>query len=280
MTKTVVYEEFEPGTPGPDGLEAGKTPASDAQGAGVTETKTAAAEKPAPAEAKVNKDYERRIAELEASERYWAEQAKKTAPIAEKKADQPDEIEALLAGPGVDGDTAAALLDEIGEKGIAALEKRGVVTADKMRQVIAAVERRMEAKAAAIAEGRVNGAKDQLTAEAKLLQEYPDLANDKSEFAVAVGREFAAMVAEDPSLKNSYGALRMAAKLVKQTQGGTSAAADRARRIDAQSPTRGSRPAPDSEEIDITPEARMLIAAGARYGVTEESYRANARRSR
>ena len=282
----MVYEDLESGTPGLVGLEAnGGTAAqpSDDKGGG---TKAAPASARSEEGEKANpKDIaalRSRIAELENSERYWAEKAKSAAPAPEpKKDDQPDELEALLASAGVDDDTAAGLLDDIGEKGVAALEKRGVVTKAQLAKILGAVEKRMEAKAAALADTRVNGAKDQLSAEAKLLKDFPDLADDKSEFAIAVGREFAAMVADDPSLKNSYGALRAAARVVSQVK--TDTAMSRTQRIAQQSPARGAKAASefdDEGDIEITPEARQLIAMGSRYGVTEESFKAHARRSR
>lgn len=285
MAKTeMVFDDFD--TPQP-GLEAGsgETPSAADDGA-ATPAKAAQPAQPAAPSKDLLKELEalkRRNAELETSERYWAERAAKgNAAPAPKAEPDVDELETLLAGGGVDDDTAASLLDDIGEKGVAALEKRGVVTKAQMKTILAAQERKLLAKAAEIAESRVTGATEKLTAEAKLLKDYPELADDKSDFSKAVATEFQAMVAEDPSLKNSYSALRMAARVVQASKGASaSSLSDRMQRIAAQSPRRG--PAPNEFEeggdVEISPEAAQLIAAGARYGLTPEIYKRSARRT-
>jgi hypothetical protein len=266
--------------PGAD-LESEVAKTADAAG-GPTQTATAKEDKQAAKDAAA---LQSRIRELEAESRFWAEKAQGIKPAeAPKKDDGPDELDALLAEAGVDGDTAASLLDDLGEKGVAALEKRGLVTKAQLKQILSLAMTKMEAKANSIAESRVDGAKNQFTAEAKLLKDFPDLADEKSEFAKETAREFAAMVADDPSLKNSYVALRAAARMAsqKRTSGGGGELSSRMQRIAAQSPTRGGRQAAsefDDDDVEITPEARTILAHAARYGVTEDSYRKHARRN-
>ncbi|MGI9254726.1 MAG: hypothetical protein ACR2J8_13360 [Thermomicrobiales bacterium] len=277
-----MYEDLESGTPSIVGDEGhGDGEFSPAPAAPATAPKPTAKQEPEPEPKQSPKDLaamRARITELETSERYWAEQAKKAGtapPPSAPKSDGPDELEQLLADAGIEDDTAAALLDDIGEKGVAALQKRGVITKAQLKPILAAIEKRMEAKAIQLAESRVEGAKGQLTAEAKLMQDYPELQDQKSEFSKAVAVEFAAMVAEDPSLQNSYTALRQAAKIAKLTlkQPDT-----RAQRIKSQAPSRGAAPASefDDDEVDISPEAQMLISAGRRYGLDETTYRRHA----
>jgi hypothetical protein len=284
--EAAVYEDLESGTPGIVGEEgsgegefapASPTPAGAPAKQAAQGPKAAEGEKQSPKELAAMRS---RISELEASERYWAEKAQKSgAPAAEPKKDaEPDELEQLLADAGIEDDTAAGLLDDIGEKGVAALQKRGVITKSQLKPILAAIERRMEAKATALADSRVEGAKGQLTAEAKLLQDFPDLQDPKSELSKSVAVEFAAMVAEDPSLKNSYTALRMAARIASKGKDSESAPS-RMTRIAAQSPARGGRAASEFEEdgdVEITPEVQQLISFGRRYGLDEATYRRHA----
>lgn len=275
-------EDLETGShvPGVD-LEAEVAKTADAAGAPTQKTSP----KEDKQAAKDAAALQSRIRELEAESRFWAEKAQSDKPAEPKKADAPDELDALLAEAGVDGDTAASLLDELGEKGVAALEKRGLVTKAQLKQILNAAMTKMEAKATSIAADRVDGAKSQLTAEAKLLKDFPDLADESSDFAKETAREFAAMVADDPGLKNSYGALRAAARMASQKRSGGSNSgelASRMQRIAAQSPTRGGRQAAsefDDEDVEITPEARTILAHAAKYGVTEDSYRKHSRRN-
>lgn len=286
MANQVVYEDLESGTPSTSELEG--APAGAEAPAGAAPTKEAPAAKEDKQAAKDAAALQARIRELEQESRFWAEKAKAnpTQETKPKADDGPDELEQLLANAGVDEGTAAELLDELGEKGVQALQKRGVVTMDQLKQILGAAMRKMETKASAIAESRVDGAKTQLSAEAKLLKDFPDLADEKSDFAKETAKHFAEMVAEDPSLKNSYVALRAAARLASQKQApsgkdGDSPLTSRMQRIASQSPARGGRPVNefDDDDVEITPEARTILAHAAKYGVTEESYRRNARRS-
>jgi hypothetical protein len=284
MAGQVVYEDLESGTPDIAGLEGATAKAGDETSDGAAAPKQA--QEPKGGEPKQSaKDLaaaQARIRELEGESRFWAEKAKGGAPAEPKKAEQPDELEALLANAGVDDDTAAALLDDIGEKGVAALEKRGLVTKTQLKAILSAVERRMEAKAEALADGKIAGARGQMSAEAKLLKDFPELADESSALAKATAKEFAEMVADDASLKNSYAALRMAAKVAKANMGsGGGTISERMQRIASQAPSRGARMIDEfaDDEIEITPEARVFINAGSKFGLTEEAYRKNARRT-
>lgn len=282
MAAEVIYEDLESGAPGIVGTEGAAAPEPGNEFSEVVAAPVKAKEpKEEKAARKETSELHKRIAELEASERYWADKAKGGAP-APAKADAPDELESLLAGGEIDGDTAASLLDEIGEKGIAALSKRGLVTKDSLRKIVSVLEKRMEAKAEALADGKISGARNQMSAEAKLVKDFPELADESSPMAKTTAKEFAEMVADDPSLKNSYTALRTAAKFARATTGGGNLS-ERMARIAAQSPARGSRSAGFSEfdddgQVEITPEAQVFINAGAKYGLTRESYQKNANR--
>ena len=279
-----VYEDLESGTPGIVGEEGhgdGEFAPAPAAPAPATAPKTAkqeadpeAGKQQSPKELNAMRA---RITELEASERYWADKAQKGGAPAPTppKADEPDELEQLLSEAGIEDDTAASLLDDIGEKGVAALQKRGVITKAQLKPILAAIERRMEAKATQLADSRVKGATGQLTAEAELVRDFPELRDEKSAFAKAVAVEFASMVAEDPKLKKSYTALRQAARIAKLE---TKQPDERAARIRSQSPSRGATPASefDDEDVEIGPEAMQLIAAGRRFGLSEDTYRKHA----
>jgi hypothetical protein len=226
-----------------------------------------------------------RIRELEGENKFWAAKAKgasdpKPQPQPQLKDPEPDDLDKFFADAGLDEGTAAQLLDEIGEKGVAALQKRGVVTKSQLKGVLSAMEARLAKKAENIATSRVESARSELNAEAKLLHDYPDLRDESSDFAKAAAKEFAAMVAEDPAL-NNYSGLRLAAKIVTAQQAsspssGTGSLLSRAHRIAAQSPTRGSKQAASfegDEEIEFGNDDRALLAFSARYGVTEKQIR-------
>jgi len=276
MANEVVYEDMESSTP--VGLETSVDNATPPAKA----TEQAEEPKHSPKDmAALN----RRIQELESSERYWADKAKSGSPApVQKQADGPDELEALLTNAGIDDDTAASLLDDLGEKGVSALQKRGVITMAQLKPILAAVERRMEAKAESLADGKITSARGQMTAEAKLVKEYPELSDPKSALSIATAKEFAEMVAEDPSLQHSYTALGMAAKLARSQSGSSGMSmTDRMRQIAAQGPARGSRSAgynefDDDGDVAITPEAQTFINAGAKYGLTQEAYKKHAKR--
>lgn len=221
-----------------------------------------------------------RIQELESENKFWAAKAKGTAEKLQAKDPEPDDLDKFFADAWLDEGTAAQLLDEIGEKGVAALQKRGVVTKSQLKGVMAAMEARLVKKAENIATSRVESARSELNTEAKLLHDYPDLRDETSDFAKAAAKEFAAMVAEDPAL-NNYSGLRLAAKIVKAQQAaspssGSGSLLSRAHRIAAQSPTRGSRQAAafeDGEEPEIDFDDRSLLAFSSRYGVNEKQVR-------
>lgn len=224
-----------------------------------------------------------RVKELEAENRFWAGKAKGSTEAPAKPAvAEPDDVDKFFADAGIDEGTAAELLDEIGEKGVAALSKRGLVTKSQLKGLVAALESRFTAKAASIADSRVSTAKGELTAEAKLMRDYPEFGDEKSEFYKTMAKEFSAMAAEDASL-NSYAGLRQACRMAKLQLGpsvaaGGSGGLDRVRQIAAQSPSRGAKPTEFGEDdVEITAEARQLIAAAGRYGVTEKSYKEAAR---
>jgi hypothetical protein len=216
--------------------------------------------------------------ELEEENRFWAGKARGTTePKPEPKA-EPDELEQLLAEVA-DDSTAAELLDELGEKGVGALSKRGVITKGQLKAILAAQEERLSKRIESTAAAKVDAARSELNAEAKLLRDFPEMGEDGSEFSKAAAVEFAQIVKDDPAL-NNYTGLRLAAKIVKARGttapgGGAETALSRAQRIAAQGPTRGKRaaePGFDSEG-EFGSDDRHLLQFSSRYGVTEKQIR-------
>lgn len=207
---------------------------------------------------------DKRISELQDSERYWAGKAKETRkPEPEPEAD--DE-------PEPDEEKPEKLLDDLSTKGVRAFRDRGFVSK-------AEVERLVNAKLNATLEQVTEGQKF----DAKLQSDFPELMDQKSELFKRAGAAFREMVELDPKAKNSRVALYAAAKLAKRELEAEAKVNDRddkeerrRERIASQAPTRSrSRENEGGGDLDMSPQARQVIKNLERFGVTEESFKAH-----
>ncbi len=203
----------DPGAPFelPHETEAGKPPAK----AEPTETEkrlTALEKELATAKAS--------LAETQQSERYWANKARGT-PAPEP---EPEPVDDEVPEPGVSpfaGEKPEKFLDDLSAEGLGAMLKRGVITQEQFDGALAKLEDRITRKV----ESRLQLHAQHTAMDAKF-NEFPELLADSKR--VAAGEQpqtelykrtkehFRAMVADDPSLKNSVGATLAAARLAKK----------------------------------------------------------------
>jgi hypothetical protein len=158
---------------------------------------------------KAGSDTERRLKQLEAelqqareSERYWAELAKKAA-AGGRASDDEEETEAEPEEPE---EPVEQFLDELSSQGLKALRKRGLLTVNEAKQMIAEV---LEAERA------------KLMADAELARNYPELMDESSPLFAKAREIYRDMVKKDPALKNSPVALETAARLARAELGGS-----------------------------------------------------------
>jgi hypothetical protein len=216
---------------------------------------------------------QQKLTELQASAaeqtratQYWYDKAnEKVAPakVAPVEDDDTDVLE-LLTSKGAKG------LDEL-------LDKRGFVRKSDM-------------------ESTVNSKASQVTAETQLVKQYPDLADNKSEFFQSVSENYAALIKEGvkPVLATQMaareterqfllaGKIKTPAQKTEETK--QQKEAERQARVKAQAGDRGGR-APQAEEEDdeVTPEERRIaINIIKEDGMTDdqavEAYKARAKK--
>lgn len=220
--------------------------------------------------------------ELAASERYWAEQARgrgKPEPDPEEEPEEPEDDD-----PELTDDTPDKLVDDFSTKGVEALVKRGVLTKKAAREII---RKEAEKVARQIVDTRVR----QVTEDSKLMTEFPELNDPESELYKATQKIYRGLVAEDPALRKSVGALKMAARQAKlelkiqARANGRGDEDERVNRIKAQNGDRGDRYSGGFEDDgdSLPPQAAEIMAAFAQVGVKdldEDHFREQMRRGR
>lgn len=201
----------------------------------------------------------KRQAELEDSERYWAEQAKRGAKV---KAAADDDPEGEQDDDAEDFGDPETFQEEFSTKGMDALVKRGVLTRKQAMGLI-------REEAAKAANAAVQRETKKLSRDAELLGQFPELKDENAPLTKATAKIFKEMVAEDSSLKGSAAALKAAARIAKKE---LEAAEDtRLSRIARQTGDRGRAASFHDDDGDegLSP----LQAQFARMvGVTSETY--------
>jgi hypothetical protein len=168
-----------------------------------------------------------RIREGEENAKFWHDQAKgatRPAPVEATPEPEPEmtdaEVEAILGKTFSGDESAQQVVDDLSEKGIAALKKRGVVTSDQalalVRRAMAVTEARANRRIDETVRREVGNARRDLDRDADMYQQFPDLRDQKSELFQRTARIYQAEVAEDPKLKTSHRALLLAAKQAEQ----------------------------------------------------------------
>ncbi len=129
-----------------------------------------------------------RATEAENTARFWHDKAQTPAAavktVAKKEENPADFIERLTEG-------GAAAIDEL-------LAERGYLRKDEVEARIAA---------------SVQHARQSVTVEAKLAQDYPDLEDSTSDFFKETAAQYQALISETPELKGNPKTMRLAAKL-------------------------------------------------------------------
>jgi hypothetical protein len=240
---------------------------------------------------------EQRIRELADSERYWAEQARGrgTADL------EPDE-EPPAPEPEEEDESADDFLDRLSKEGPRAVakvaaklaSKEGFVRKEDVSKIVAPLIQEV-----------VQRERGKLTADAKLVTQYPELRDEKSELFKATAVIYRELVAEDPDLKGSPQTLFMAARAARaelKAAAKTAANGDqqpdgesgdyreeredreeaRQRRIRAQQGDTGrGRSTPyEGDDDPLGPAQRDVLDLFARVGLDEQSYRAERARMR
>lgn len=242
---------------------------------------------------------ERELREARAAAEFWKSQARDNhaprgrQPEPEAEEDEPETPTVQLVTAAADMSTDQ-LLDNFSTKGIKALVDQGVITADKLIEVLEASQRRNDARTdAKIAEFAENQAADN-----QISSEFPELAKDDnaitawvkngergarpevSETYKAASRIFKEMISDSgvkPDSKAGRGMLiaaaRAARREVGQVEPRSSRGEDRRSRIDAQ---RGDRGRAYQEDTGggkgMDRQTQAVFGHLSRFGVTASDY--------
>lgn len=230
-----------------------------------------------------NESLKKRNDELTESERYWATRARGGDRSADEDAGEdydPDPEIAPARAAAHEDEKPEALLDDLSATGLKALKARGIITEEEL-------ERRLD-KIREQTERRIQTAEADASWAARFAQEFPEIAEDNARMnrgekpqhelfrrASAIFRE---MVADDPSVAKSQGALMAAARAAKREIAAEKKAMENDRqerrsRIDAQRPERDRATNGDEpEEPHVSKLGQQVIGHLARFGVTQDSY--------
>ncbi len=194
--------------------------------------------------------------ELTRTAEYWRGKAEGKAGAANA---EPEEDEEEIT---VEDDLVDAISSNDATRVAKALKSMGFVREKDVRQTIASTRAAM-------------------TAEAKLIQQFPDLADESSEFYEATKKHYRELVKEDPALAQSPATLKTAARMAQLELGEAATAEEsRAARVSRQAGGRTVRATAGSKagNQDLSPAQRRIIenlrAAGA--DISEEGYRKRA----
>lgn len=224
--------------------------------------------------------------------RDWANYVRRGAqPERQPEPEQEDELnpEEFIdaAPPALEGDTPEKLVDDLASQGVAALGKRGFITAADAQKL--AVE--VAAKVTRELIGRERG---KMQSDAQIFAEFPELKDQKSELWAETAKRYQAAVRMDPAAKKTPAALYLAADAAKEflraknggrrsreedmdlddARGNREDESDRRRRADSQDSRPRGRAAADDTDDMLGSEARAVIKG---MGITEADYNASRR---
>lgn len=186
-----------------------------------------------------------RVDELSASERYWADLAKRNGHTEEKPA-LTDEEE-----PEIDPGTPDQLVDDLTSKGIQALYKRGIPSKKDIAELVKKERERTLASIEDVVESKIQTRIQGIERWSEILAEFPELKDQQGDFYKAVIEEGRRMAGKDASLANSPVIITAAAEVIRARASRQTRQADEfddeftpAQRRRAQS----ERPVPRSED--------------------------------
>jgi hypothetical protein len=238
---------------------------------------------------KENQSLREQLREREDSEKYWAELARG------RGAGAPDSEDTPADAPPPDDEpeeSADEFLDRLSKEGPRAVAKVAEKIAAKAGYVRKADVEKIAAKIASEIVERKAG---RMSADAKLVGQYPQLQDPKSELFQATATIYREMTDQDPELKKSPATLFAAARIAKaelKAAGNGARGRDvddepgdyredredresRRRRIDAQQGDigRGRSTPYEGDDDPMGPAQRDVLDLFARAGVDEKSYR-------
>jgi protein-tyrosine-phosphatase len=241
---------------------------------------------------------QRETQEARQSERFWADRARgngnghAAAPqITEEE--EPIETADLLPKPkkvtGA-GDVDEAIFNDPdkwleaiakGPKAIEALvKKQGYVNAEEVAEIASKVAKRT----VDVERGKIN-------TDARLMNAFPDLADNKSELFKATAEEYQELIAFDPSAQKSPATLFAAAKAAKARLAAAApkrkddedyeetydrVETNRRRRVEAQDGSRAGRAARDEDSDSMGPQAKQIAKM---MGITEDEFKAEKKKT-
>lgn len=239
---------------------------------------------------------QRETVEAKQSERFWADRARgnghgPAAPPQIVEEEDPIETSDLLPKPQKVSGSAAVdeaifndpdkWLEAIakGPRAIEALiRNQGYVNAEQVAEIAAKVARRT-----------VDVERGKITTDNRLMNAFPDLADNQSELFKATAEEYQELIAFDPAAKNSPATLFAAAKAAKARLGSKRRPDDedyednydrvesnRRRRVEAQDGSRAGRATRDEDSDTMGPQARQIAKL---MGVTEDEFRAEKKKT-
>jgi hypothetical protein len=162
----------------------------------------------------------RESAEARESERYWATQARGSngrpaEPTVQLQDDGPDASEFIDPDEqpqGIEGDTPEKLIDEFAASGVAALSKRGFITAKDAQKI--AVDTALR-----VTQELIGRERQKMGTDAQIKQEFPDLWDQNSDLFKETAKHYQKAVAMDPNATKSPAALYLAAEAARASLG-------------------------------------------------------------
>jgi len=189
----------------------------------------------------------------------------------------------------VAGDTPEKLVDDLATQGVAALGKRGFITAADAQKMAVEVASKVTRELISRERGRMQS-------DAQIFAEFPDLKDQKSELWQETAKRYQKAVAMDSAAKRTPAALYLAADAAKEflrarnggkrgrdddadaepdsAHGSREDESDRRRRADSQDSRPRGRAAADDTDDMLGSEARAVIKG---MGITEADYNASRR---
>lgn len=159
---------------------------------------------------------QRQVDELRQSERYWANlarsggKAEDPPPAPAEEGPDPNEfLDSNEPKAPLEDDTPEKLVDEFASQGVAALAKRGFVTASDAKRI--AVEAALH-----VSQELINRERHKMGTDHELMSRFPDLRDPDSELFKETAPLFQHAVAMDPNARSSIAVLTLAAEAASQ----------------------------------------------------------------
>jgi len=223
----------------------------------------------------------RRLEESEKSERDWAAFHRNgaprnaAAPVEEEEEDASEFLDDSVNDDGVEGDTPEKLVDEFAAEGVAALKKRGFITAKDAQKLAADT-------AVRVARELIGRERQKSASDTTIMGEFPELKDQNSELFKATAKIYQKAVAMDPGATKTPVALYLAAQAAKAglrtsrkaaDDGDGEAEEDRRERANAQDFRSRGRGTVDDDDGDMMGADAKAVAKA--MGLSNEEFQAS-----